>query len=487
VTEEPENDITLCALRLLVQDLLALFPVMNEGVINVLEHFFELSKPDAERALSIYKRFAVQTDMVVRYLTVAKRFSSSTRLDIPKLEHAKLSLASSLEEYLNDADFDTSRRQYLAEREAKRSGKPVQRAATESLPASSSTNRAAASAPSATAKKPPADLMDFFDSIEPAQPTQQAAPTGYAQQTGFQPQVMANQQLPMLTEQFANLGSNPFGQIQPQPTGAGFDGYGPQSYNDPAQFNGPQLQYPMATGYSHQQGNSVSSQATNPFRQSGGQMPDAGQAGNALHTITTSPQPFGQQPIMAQPTGSNPFMQIQQMPQQPIVSQQTGYNPFGAPAQQIQQSPMPQGGFSPFGPQHSAPPPMLPQQTGSNPFAQQSQTQSFPPQAQQMPPQNYQPQSQPQPLLPQATGTNPFARAPDLSSQSPQAQSGGFGALVSQATGSTNPFKSSAFVNQQTGQGWQNAPQSTMGGLEQLPTTQVFPRPGQPQQPQQWY
>jgi hypothetical protein len=36
VTEEPENDITLCALRLLVQDLLALFPVMNEGVINVL-------------------------------------------------------------------------------------------------------------------------------------------------------------------------------------------------------------------------------------------------------------------------------------------------------------------------------------------------------------------------------------------------------------------------------------------------------------------
>jgi len=36
VVDEPENDITLCALRLLIQDLLALFPVMNEGVINVL-------------------------------------------------------------------------------------------------------------------------------------------------------------------------------------------------------------------------------------------------------------------------------------------------------------------------------------------------------------------------------------------------------------------------------------------------------------------
>ena len=485
MTEEPENDITLCALRLLVQDLLALFPVMNEGVINVLEHFFELSKPDAERALSIYKRFAVQTDMVVRFLTVAKRFSSSTRLDIPKLEHAKLSLASSLEEYLNDADFDTSRRQYLAEREAKRSGNPVQRPATESIPASSSTNRAAASAPSATAKKPPADLMDFFDSIEPAQPTQQAAPAGYIQQTGYQPQAMPNQH-PMQVPQFANPGNNPFGQLQPQPTGAGFGGYGPQSYSDPAQFNAPPQQFPMATGYNHQQSNSMSSQATNPFRQSGGQMPDASQAGNVMQNMTASPQPFGQQPMMAQPTGSNPF--AQQMPQ-PMVSQQTGYNPFGAPAQQIPQMPTAQDTFSPFGPQHSAPPPMLPTQTGSNPFAQQPQTQNYPPQAQQMPPQNYQPQSQPQPLLPQATGTNPFARAPDPSSQPPpQAQNGGFGALVSQATGSTNPFKSSAFVNQQTGQGWQNAPQSTMGGLEQLPTTQVFPRPGQAQQPpQQWY
>jgi hypothetical protein len=58
--------------------------------------------------------------------------------------------------------------------------------------------------------------------------------------------------------------------------------------------------------------------------------------------------------------------------------------------------------------------------------------------------------------------------------------------LQVQATGSTNPFRQSMFVNQQTGQGWQNAPQATMGGLEQLPTTQVFPRPGQaPAQSQQ--
>lgn len=36
LTDEPENEITLFAFRLLTMDLLALFHVMNEGIINVL-------------------------------------------------------------------------------------------------------------------------------------------------------------------------------------------------------------------------------------------------------------------------------------------------------------------------------------------------------------------------------------------------------------------------------------------------------------------
>lgn len=36
LSDEPENEITLTAFRLLVTDLLALFYVMNEGVINIL-------------------------------------------------------------------------------------------------------------------------------------------------------------------------------------------------------------------------------------------------------------------------------------------------------------------------------------------------------------------------------------------------------------------------------------------------------------------
>lgn len=116
-------------------------------------------------------------------------------------------------------------------------------------------------------------------------------------------------------------------------------------------------------------------------------------------------------------------------------------------------------------PQQSIPEDGLPQQQypqSTSPFGQQQQQQ----------------QTGLQPLQAQATGTNPFARPPS-SSQQQQSLS----PISVQATG-TNPFRQSMFVNQQTGQGWQNTPQATMGGFEQMQTTPVFPRPGQ-QQPQQ--
>ena len=132
------------------------------------------------------------------------------------------------------------------------------------------------------------------------------------------------------------------------------------------------------------------------------------------------------------------------------------------------------------------------QRQSTNPFAKHTQPQAPTFQQQSIPedglPQNY-PQSTPalgqqpqqtglQPLQAQATGTNPFARPQTATQQQAAAP------LQVQATGSTNPFRQSMFVNQQTGQGWQNMPQATMGGFEQLDTVSVFPRPGQ-QQPQQ--
>ena len=80
----------------------------------------ELSRPDAQRALSIYKTFTKQTDKVVQYLSIARHYEHATRLEIPTIKHAPTGLAAQLEAYLNDADFEINRRQYLVQAEASR-------------------------------------------------------------------------------------------------------------------------------------------------------------------------------------------------------------------------------------------------------------------------------------------------------------------------------------------------------------------------------
>lgn len=110
---EIKNDIMLTAFRLLVNDLLAFFQELNEGVINILEHYFEMFHNDAERALDVYKKFVDQTKYVIDYLRVAKHLEYATKLHVPTIKHAPTALTSSLEEYLNDPNFESNRRAYL--------------------------------------------------------------------------------------------------------------------------------------------------------------------------------------------------------------------------------------------------------------------------------------------------------------------------------------------------------------------------------------
>ncbi|KAL2000056.1 hypothetical protein VTN02DRAFT_3619 [Thermoascus thermophilus] len=453
LTDEVENEITLTAFRLLTLDLLVLYSVMNEGTINVLEHYFEMSRPDSERALQIYKTFSAQTDEVVKFLGVARHFEAATRLEIPKLKHASTDLAQLLEDDLNDPDFDIRRREYLAQKEAKKSGRSTTTATAKpagngsrSATSNSNTESNPAQADQKRENKgPPPDLIDFFESIEQNQQPMQQIPyqhPGYQQpqmqfqQTGFQPQQteFMPQQTGFQQPQQTGFGQpvgfgGPFGPqvgnafaqqqqppqpLQPTPTGAGFGGYTPQAQSYGFQTNlssipqdgvatfpqqqQQQLLQPMHTGLQ---------QSTNPFRQS-----------TLLSTPTGNQSLVNRQstnPFTRRLSAANP--QFNTQPQQPQFQQNPSLQP---PAAQ----------------------PIQPQRTGTNPFSRSS---SAPPQQQQQ------------------QGLQPPAAAP----------------LRPNPTGSTNPFRQSAFVNQQTGQGWHvSGQQGTMGGLENLETTPVFPRPG---------
>lgn len=203
----------------------------------VQEHYFEMSRPDAERALSIYRAFAKQTEQVVQYLSVARHYEHATRLEIPKIKHAPTGLANSLEEYLNDKDFEVNRRQYLAQQEARKRGKSsngTKKPFDTVKPTSSKTSTAnnfpspkpSQAAPAKPEPKGPAlDLIDFFDSIEQnqqpmAQPQyeqslQYPAQAGLsAQPTGFLPQTPACKRSPS-TRSVSNSSSSRFRRTLP--------------------------------------------------------------------------------------------------------------------------------------------------------------------------------------------------------------------------------------------------------------------------------
>lgn len=235
-----------------------------------------MSKVDAERALAIYKTFSRQTEAVVSYLQVARQYEHATRLEIPKLKHAPTSLTASLEEYLNDPDFDINRQQYLAQK----GGNPFPAKGESSRKPTLNNGSSSAAAVPATKVEPKApapDLIDFFASIEQQssaaqpQPLQngQQIPQYQTQQQGFQ----GNQVQPQQQTGFAS--TNPFAQMaaqqpqpQPQPQQQNFTGFIPQPQAQPSfdphqaqnmqqaqpqPFQQQQQQQPFMTGQQQQQ------------------------------------------------------------------------------------------------------------------------------------------------------------------------------------------------------------------------------------------
>jgi phosphatidylinositol-binding clathrin assembly protein len=443
-----------------------------------------MSRPDAERALNIYKTFGKQTYEVVQFLALARKYEMSTRLEVPKLKHAPTTLTSSLEDYLNDPDFEANRRQYLAQQEAKRSGRPIPTSAPRStpfdketrpdasLPASRSTHN---NPPSTQQPKGPApDLIDFFESIEQNQQPmahQNAPPQqftgGYPQAQQYQPTAQQTGYNPFLSQGATYGPVQPQQQQQqPQPlqpdfTGAGFGGYGPQP---------PQQQISQSNPYQPSL-QSIPQNGVSNF-----QIPNPVQA-----NVQASPQQ-----LQPQQTSSNPFRQSV-MPTGSSVSSlpptRQSTNPFArnVNAQQaLQQRPntafpinnvtSPISASSPF---TSAPP-----QSQQSEFQINSPFFSPPPQSTTSPTSQASPIPQ---LQPQRTGTNPFARNRSPPNSNSQFQPAAASPLVANPTGSTNPFRQSSFVNQQTGTGWQHSGQGTFAGFDvnNVETVPVFPRPGQ--------
>ncbi|KAJ6620655.1 ANTH domain-containing protein, partial [Mycena sp. CBHHK59/15] len=215
--DDLEDPLTLTALRMLVKDLLILFQAGNEGVINVLENYFEI---------------------VVEYLGIARKLQNLVNVPAP------VSLAGALQEI----EYRTNKE--AARRGGKGKSSPVPPLPTSTASASAKTNGAATSSTTndtkASADKADA-LVDFFAAIEDTQPTmfnpQTNSPnTAYFQQQASNPnpfQRMQQTGVPQLQVQQTGFPGQPTGALQaPNPFGAYGGGARPVSSFVPAQATG---------------------------------------------------------------------------------------------------------------------------------------------------------------------------------------------------------------------------------------------------------
>jgi len=96
---ELNNGVINCSFILLFRDLIRLFACYNDGVINLLEKFFDMNKKQAREALDLYKSFLLRLDKVSAFLSVAESVGVD-RGEIPDLTRAPASLIEALETHL---------------------------------------------------------------------------------------------------------------------------------------------------------------------------------------------------------------------------------------------------------------------------------------------------------------------------------------------------------------------------------------------------
>ncbi|KAH7101541.1 ANTH-domain-containing protein [Auriculariales sp. MPI-PUGE-AT-0066] len=341
-----EDDLVICALRLIIKDLLVLFQACNEGVINVLEHYFEMSHVDATAALQIYRHFCKQAERVLDYVAVARKMQNILNIPVPQLRHAPVSLAGALEEYLNDPNFEQNRIEYKTNKSAAdrnllagNSGiipKSLQKAPTPPPPVPS-----LPSAGSPTNGPPsggPRDMTDFLSSIEAEN------------QHHHQQQQQANG---FLAAQ-AQAGFNPFRQSMLMPQGTGFPGMIPQGTG-----------FPGASPFIAAQPTAMQFQSPSPFAMQPTGAPFIQPQSTAMPSFLNQPPPQlpQQQPLLVpqQTGGANPFRQSMLLPQ---MTGPAAFNLLANGGQPSSANPA----MSPAVPWASSPPPNMPQRPQSTPL-----------------------------------------------------------------------------------------------------------------------
>ncbi|XWS70998.1 hypothetical protein CRYUN_Cryun03dG0099000 [Craigia yunnanensis] len=97
------NYLVQYALALVLKESFKIYCAINDGIINLVDMFFGMSKHDAVKALNIYKRAGQQAENLAEFYEYCKGLDLARTFQFPTLRQPPPSFLATMEEYIKEA------------------------------------------------------------------------------------------------------------------------------------------------------------------------------------------------------------------------------------------------------------------------------------------------------------------------------------------------------------------------------------------------
>ncbi|KAH7404280.1 hypothetical protein KP509_15G019200 [Ceratopteris richardii] len=97
------NYVIQYALALVLKESFKLYCAINDGIINLIDKFFEMQRHEAMKALEIYRRASQQADKLSEFYDSCKNLELARNFQFPSLAQPPQSFLATMEDYVKDA------------------------------------------------------------------------------------------------------------------------------------------------------------------------------------------------------------------------------------------------------------------------------------------------------------------------------------------------------------------------------------------------
>ncbi|KAK9210358.1 hypothetical protein WN944_002728 [Citrus x changshan-huyou] len=97
------NYLVQYALALVLKESFKIYCAINDGIINLVDMFFDMSRHDAVKALNIYKRAGQQAESLADFYEYCKGLELARNFQFPTLRQPPPSFLATMEEYIREA------------------------------------------------------------------------------------------------------------------------------------------------------------------------------------------------------------------------------------------------------------------------------------------------------------------------------------------------------------------------------------------------